>query len=243
MMMNNIVMLVVDLTMALYFTHVFRVVSNSTSNVLIRLPINPNDCQQHEFSLIRKPMQYNCEVCGEELIANRPYKECNICKLLVHIRCAEIPRTFKIKLHNHFLNLIYSPHEINKHDDIFCRICAGKVNKEYAAYNCQKCSYNVHTECLRRFRSWYGESSATSESVPNESVGRVTHLIKALDQAEDEGPHLGEIQHFSHLQHKLILCDGEIKDDKLCQGCMELIISVPTLQLCTMQLLSSHSMY
>jgi hypothetical protein len=63
--------------------------------------------------------------------------------------------------------------------------------------------------------------------VPNESVGRATHLIKALNQAEDEGPHPGEIQHFSHEDHKLILCDDEIKDDKLCQGCMEFITSIP----------------
>jgi hypothetical protein len=133
----------------------------------------------------------------------------------------------KIKLHNHFLNLIYSPHEINKRDNMFCRICGDKVNTEYAAYCCQQCSYVLHTECLRSFRDEYGESSATSESVPNYSVGRATHLIKALNQAEDEGPHPGEIQHFSHQEHKLILCNDEIKDDKLCGGCMEFITSIP----------------
>jgi hypothetical protein len=111
---------------------------------------------------------------------------------------------------------------------MFCRICGDKVNTEYAAYYCQECSYILHTECLRRFRDEYGESPATSDqSVPNKSVGHATHLIKALNQAEDEGPHLGEIQHFSHQQHKLILCNDEVKDDKLCEGCMEFIISVP----------------
>ncbi|GLT64138.1 hypothetical protein SLA2020_366480 [Shorea laevis] len=144
-------------------------------------------------------------------------------------RCTEIPRTVKINLHNHFLNLIYSTHEIKKRDDMFCRLCGDKVNTEYAAYYCQEeCSYILHTECLRSFRDEYGESSATSDqSVPNKSVGRATHLIKALNQAEDEGPHLGEIQHFSHQQHKLILCNDEVKDDKLCEGCMEFIISIP----------------
>ena len=192
-----------------------------------RFPTNPNDCHPHEFFPISKQIQYNCEACGEKLITNLTYRECNICKLLVHKRCAEIPRTVKIKVHNHFLDLIYSLHEINKSDDMFCRICGNKVSKEYAAYYCQQCSYILHTECLRIFRDRYGESSATSESVPNEFVGRATHLIKALNQAEEEGPYPGEIQHFSHLQHKLILYDGEIKDDKLCQGCTELIISVP----------------
>jgi hypothetical protein len=79
---------------------------------------------------------------------------------------------------------------------------------------------------LRIFRDRYGESFATSELVSNEFIGRATHLIKALNRAKEEGLHLGEIQHFNHLQHKLILCDGEIKDDKLCQGCIEFIISV-----------------
>jgi hypothetical protein len=190
------------------------------------LPTNPNDCHQHEFFPILKRIQFNCEACGEEIknIANL----CSICKLFVHGICAGIPRIVKIVLHNHLLKLIYSLHEINKLGDImFCRICGDKVNKEYAAYCCQQCSYILHTECLKHFRDSYGESSAISESVPNESIGRATHLIKALDQAEDKGPHPGEIQHFSHEDHKLILCDDEINDDKLCQGCTELIISVP----------------
>jgi hypothetical protein len=108
----------------------------------------------------------------------------------------------------------------------FVEYGGNKVNKEYTTYYRQQCSYILHTECLRIFRDRYGESFATSESVPKEFVGRATHLIKALNGAEEARPHPGEIQHFSHLQHKLILCDGEIKDDKLCQGCTELIISV-----------------
>jgi hypothetical protein len=195
-----------------------------------RLLINPNDCHQHEFSLIRKRIQYNCEACGEEI--NNTASLCSICKLLVHQRCARIPRRVKIKLHNHFLNLIYSPHEINKHDDMFCRICGNKVNTEYAAYSCKKCSYHVHTECLiSNYRFWRiheEESLVTGELVPNNSVQRSTHLIKALNQAKGEGSHPGEIQHFSHdHQLKLILCDDEVKDGKLCEGCTEIIISAP----------------
>jgi hypothetical protein len=192
-----------------------------------RLPFNPNDCHKHEFFLIWKGV-HNCEACGEEI--KNLASQCSICKLLVHKRCAEIPRTIKIKLHNHSLNLIYSSHETNKRNDMFCRICGNKVNTEYTAYSCQKCiSYHVHTECLRCFKDNYEESPETSESVSNNSVGRSTHLIKALNQADDEGPHLGEIQHFSHYhQLKLILCDDEVNDGKLiCKGCMEFIISAP----------------
>jgi hypothetical protein len=96
-----------------------------------RLPSIPNDGHQHEFFPIWRRIQFNCEACGEEIknFAN----QCRICQLLVHKKCATIPCTVKIKLHNHFLNLIYSSHEINKRDDIFCRICGDKVNKEYAS--------------------------------------------------------------------------------------------------------------
>jgi hypothetical protein len=97
------------------------------------------------------------------------------------------------------------------------------VSTKYAAYCCDECNFFVHLQCVQKFIDRYGESLATGESV--QSVGRV--LIKALNHAEDEGPHPEEIQHFSHQQHKLILCDDEVKDDKLCEGCMEFIISVP----------------
>ncbi|XP_059429338.1 uncharacterized protein LOC132163168 [Corylus avellana] len=187
------------------------------------LPTNPKDCHQHKFFPLWKHIQFNCEACGEE-ITNLAHRECSICKLLVHKKCAAIPRKVKIKLHNHFLNLIYSPHDINKRDNMFCRNCGDGVNPEYAAYCCQQCSYVLHTECLRHFRDIHGESP---ESVPNKFVSHATHLIKVLNQAEDEGPHLGEIQHFSHQQHKLILSNDEMKDDKLCEGCMQFITSIP----------------
>jgi hypothetical protein len=48
-------------------------------------------------------------------------------------KCATIPcaqfHAVKIKLHNHFLNLIYSPHEINKRDNMFCRIAVTRSIK------------------------------------------------------------------------------------------------------------------
>jgi hypothetical protein len=191
-----------------------------------RFSINPNDCHKHEFFPIWKQVQFNCDACGEEIMDFA--RLCSICQLFFHRRCAEIPRTVKIMIHNHFFNLIYSPHEINKCDDMFCRICGNKVNTKYAVYSCQKCSYHVHTECLRRFRDKHGELPGTSELVPNNSVGRATHVIKALNQADDEGPHPEEIQHFSH-DHKLklILRDDEVNDGKLCKGCTEFIISAP----------------
>jgi hypothetical protein len=193
-----------------------------------RLPINPNDCH-HEFFPIQKPIQFNCEVCGEEIknIVS------SICTLLVHKKCVEIPRVVKIKLHNHFLTLTYSILEIIKHDDLFCRMCYEKVNTKYAIYYCHECRYVAHLKCMKRFRDLYGELYldgkwfVTSDSMPNEFIGHATHLIKALNQVVDEGPHHEEIEHFNHQQHKLIICYDQVNDDKLYEGCKELIISIP----------------
>ncbi|XP_062146785.1 uncharacterized protein LOC133854566 [Alnus glutinosa] len=190
-----------------------------------RLPVNPNDCHHHDFFSVFRQIQFSCDACGKE-IKHMAYKLCNICKLLVHNTCAKLPPFAKFELHNHILSLIYSPQEFKKRDDIFCKICCNNVNTEYAAYYCRKCNYIIHIDCLTGFTAMYTAYSSlptTSESVPSKS----THLIRALNQSEDEGPHLEEIQHFSHRQHKLILCNDEVKDDKLCQGCMEFIISVP----------------
>ncbi|XP_062146781.1 uncharacterized protein LOC133854561 [Alnus glutinosa] len=114
-----------------------------------RLPINPNDCHQHDFFSILKPIQYSCDACGKEF-KNMAYKLCNICKLLVHNRCAELPRFAKFTLHNHILNLIYSLKEFKKHDGIFCKICCNKVNTEYAAYYCLKSTHCHETKSANR---------------------------------------------------------------------------------------------
>jgi hypothetical protein len=62
-------------------------------------PTNPNDCHHHQFVSISRQIQSICDACGKE-IKNFTYL-CSICKILVHNRCANIPRTFKIKQHNH----------------------------------------------------------------------------------------------------------------------------------------------
>jgi hypothetical protein len=203
-----VVMIVVCLTIALSFMNVILVTFDLTSNALtsfqLFLMIPP----------ILKQFQFTCEACGKE-IKNIAYL-CSICKLLVYKRCTKIPRTVKIKLHNHFLNLIYSIHEIKKCDGMFCRICFEKVNTKYAAYHCQGCRYVIHLDCVKRFWDMYRDLPTTSELMLKKFVGHATHLIKVLFQANDKNPNSRKIQHFSHQQHKLILYDDEIKDDKLC---------------------------
>jgi hypothetical protein len=63
----------------------------------------------------------------------------------------------------------------------------------------------------------------SSESAPIGSIVSVSGLFKDINRVENERGMLQEIQHhFSH-QHDLILNYDEVKDDKICDGCMQLI--------------------
>jgi hypothetical protein len=93
-----------------------------------------------------------CSECHEPVLG--PTYKCSVsseCNFFIHKSCANswftkyVLKFLKIKVHNHFLDLIYSLHEINKSDGMFCRICGNKVNKEYAAYYCQQRTYILHT--------------------------------------------------------------------------------------------------
>jgi hypothetical protein len=61
-----------------------------------------------------------------------------------------------------------------------------------------------------------------SESIGS-NIGHITGLLKDINRAKDEKGLPREIKHFSHDQHDLILNYEEVKDDKLCDGCMQLI--------------------
>jgi hypothetical protein len=66
--------------------------------------------------------------------------------------------------------------------------------------------------------------------VASNSVDSITgsiHLVEGVTLAEDERDGPQEIKHFSHPQHKLILSDAELMEDKRCEACMQIIIFAP----------------
>lgn len=170
---------------------------------------NANDCHQHSFGPILQPIQFTCEACGEE--CKDKAHLCGICQLLVDPECTRRPRTIKTIIHDHKLRLIYSSHQVEKHDNIiFCKLCRQMVNTDYAAYYCQYCSYVAHLKC----------ASLIEEKINWPLLNLDEEIIGTWGKTE--------IFRFYHM-HKLFLVDediGKLRYNKLCDGCM-LLISAP----------------
>ena len=185
-----------------------------------RWRVNKDDCHQHAFVPIRKNIQFTCEGCGEEG-KDMVCLYCTICQLLIHSNCSSFSRTIKIRDHEHPLKLIYSVHQVKEHASIFCELCHKEVKTEYAIYYCQKCNYAAHLRCTRG-RGLRMDMNAMIESPQVGFIGNVTGIIKDINRVENQKDQPPEIKHFSH-QHDLIINYEEVKIDKLCDGCMQLI--------------------
>jgi hypothetical protein len=172
-----------------------------------RMPVNnTNDCQ-HAFVPFFKKIHFTCQACGRE--GTDFASSCTICRLFIHFRCPEFPRTMIISRHDHALSLIYSlHHQVKDFNNVFCKLCGQKVKTQYAAFSCQECDFVAHLYCAKACRR---------ESLPEKSV----------DVVEKINP--GEIQQYFIHPHNLILSHDQevLLHDKLCDGCMHFIISAP----------------
>ena len=179
--------------------------------------VSKDDCHQHAYVPLIKQIQFTCEACGEEG-KNIGCLYCAICQLLIHTNCALFSRTITIFDHHHLLTLTYSIHQVEEHANILCKLCYKELNTKYAVYYCQECSFATHLKCARR-REW-------TENM-NEFIGSIDHitgLIKDINRAQNQRGQPQMIKrHFSHDQHDLILNCEDVNDDKLCDGCMQLI--------------------
>ncbi|XP_059462643.1 uncharacterized protein LOC132191567 [Corylus avellana] len=188
-----------------------------------RWKITTNDCHQHAFIPILENIQFTCKVCGEE--GKDIAYLCTICQLLIHHKCALFQRTIHISAHDHLLTLTYSLHDQDTGSSkVFCRLCYKKVNTKYAIYYCQKCSYIVHLNCP----SFLGHRIHNKRGLTitrRNKTHQLADLVKAVQDETAQSQKM--IKHFSHDQHNLILSEEKkLEDDKLCEGCMQLI-SVP----------------
>jgi hypothetical protein len=184
------------------------------------------DCHQHTFVPILTQIQFACQACGEE----QPKKIaclCTICQVLIHSECTRYPRTIKTTTHDHPLTLTYSlSQEVKNQENVLCKLCRKKVNKEYAAYCCQKYGYIAHLKCAYRYSiELEGTESTASNSIGYET--HLVHLVEGIDPAEDERAGPQEINHFSHPQHNLIFINEKFVDVKRCEACVQFIISTP----------------
>jgi hypothetical protein len=196
-----------------------------------RWRVSKDECHQHAYVPLLKQIQFTCEACGEEGKDIGDDDEgigllCSICLLVIHPRCALLSRTIRIYWHDHPLTLTYSIHQEKEGANILCRLCRKEVNTKHATYYCHTCSYATHLSCAEKVQKtdeWMGRKGISNELPPIGSIVNVTGLFKDINRVENERGILQEIEHhFSH-QHDLILDFDEVKDDKICDGCMQLI--------------------
>jgi hypothetical protein len=186
-----------------------------------RWRVNKDDCHQHAYVPIWKNIQFTCQACGEEG-KDTVCLYCTICQLLIHSNCSSFSRTIKIRDHDHPLKLIYSVHQVKEHAGILCELCYKEVQTEYAIYYCQECNYAAHLRCTRGRDLRKDMNAMIGQSAQVGFISNVTGIIKDINRAENQKDQPPEIKHFSH-QHDLIINYEEVKIDKLCDGCMQLI--------------------
>uniref|UniRef100_A0A9I9CHW5 Phorbol-ester/DAG-type domain-containing protein n=1 Tax=Cucumis melo TaxID=3656 RepID=A0A9I9CHW5_CUCME len=155
----------------------------------------PSFHHQHDFIKLHKAFPYKCQICGKNSESAVPWF-CSICHLFAHKSCAEQPTILHTFDHRHPLSLTFSGH-CN-----ICKICNGKINMSFARYVCRICSYDAHLNCAK-----------SREKKEMDGI---------LLTEEEVGVGMNKILHFSH-KHELILRPGE--DNRVCNGCMQLIVT------------------
>ncbi|KAG2674645.1 hypothetical protein I3760_13G146900 [Carya illinoinensis] len=184
------------------------------------------DGHQHLFVPIFKPIQFTCDICGND---DKGYaRVCSICQLLVDGYCALLACTVNIAAHNHFLTLIYSlHHQLKEQDDqVHCQLCYKTVNTKYGAYYCKICDFVAHLNCakgnsLQQFGNL--DASVYLQYLSMDSVDFATNVTKEISPEEDEGTRDILEEHPFVGGHNFILTIKKLEDDKFCEVCMQLI--------------------
>ncbi|KAM1735834.1 hypothetical protein ACFX12_014256 [Malus domestica] len=199
-----------------------------------------NDGHEHNFTIIRRPIKFTCDVCGQgdDNIQYNSYI-CKICQLIVHRTCSWLPLQVKIARHQHRLKLTWWFQDMYPRYQDFCDICAENMEENRAMYCCHdhECrGYAAHCKCLRKERKIMNilvdddddDEPSTSRCPPANETTADDH--EAL-----------QVEHFSH-QHKLTLIDGQEvarQDDQdegiTCNGCMLPIMRGESYRSCTEQ--------
>ncbi|KAG2674647.1 hypothetical protein I3760_13G147000 [Carya illinoinensis] len=189
---------------------------------------SPEDGHQHIFLPILKQIQFTCDICGED--GKGGARVCSICQLLVDIYCAQLARTIQIAAHkDHFLALIFClDDQVKEQDDrVHCQLCFKTVNTKYGAYYCKICGFVAHLNCakgnlLQSFDNL--DSSVYLQYSSMDSVDAATNVTKEISPKEDEGTQDLLEEHDPFVRgHNFILTNKKLEDDKLCDGCMQLI--------------------
>ncbi|KAM1977600.1 hypothetical protein ACFX16_014383 [Malus domestica] len=201
---------------------------------------NQNDGHEHNFTILRKPIQFTCDVCGQgdDNLGCNSYI-CKICQLIVHRECSWLPLRVKIARHKHHrLKLTWWFQDKYPKDQDFCDICLEKMDGNRAMYCCHdhECrGYAAHCKCIREQGINLNVLvDGNDDDEPSTSRCPPTNETTADDKAL-------QIEHFSH-PHMLTLIDGQEvarQDDQdegiTCNGCTLPIMRGESYRSCAQQ--------
>ncbi|TQE03328.1 hypothetical protein C1H46_011054 [Malus baccata] len=205
-----------------------------------------NDGHEHNFTILRKPIEFTCDVCGPG--DGSGYKDnfylCNICKFLVHEQCSWLPLRVKISWHQHCLKLTWWFQDMYPKDQYFCDICSTNMDGNHALYCCHdhECrDYAAHCKCLRK----EGIIMNVLVDDNDDDEPSTSRCPPANETTADDKPL--QIEHFSH-PHMLTLIDSQEvarQDDQdegiTCNGCTLPIMRGESYRSCTEQAIEKPS--
>jgi hypothetical protein len=176
----------------------------------------------HPLKLLRKSLSFTCDACGKK-DENKSYL-CLKCPLMVHLKCATLPRTLKHISHHHALNLTESS-QLNQSYRPICRLCVKKVETT-KVYYCSECNFVAHLDCATR-EGDTEEIKQPLKSEVDEPIDSLAYVVKKMKIGEDKIEIPEQIKHSSH-QHDLKLTkELIILNNKKCDGCMHPIFPHP----------------
>ncbi|KAM0980930.1 hypothetical protein ACFX2J_014049 [Malus domestica] len=199
---------------------------------------NQNDGHKHNFTILRKPIQFTCDVCGQgdDNLGYNSYI-CKICQLIVHHECSWLPLQVKIERHQHRLKLTWWFQDKYPDDQDFCDICSKNMDGNRAMYCCHdhECrGYAAHCKCTREQGIHLNILVDDNDDEPSSSRCPPTNETTADDKPLP-------IEHFSH-PHMLTLIDGQEvarQDDQdegiTCNGCTLPIMRGESYRSCAQQ--------
>ncbi|XP_024003647.1 uncharacterized protein LOC18010283 [Eutrema salsugineum] len=172
------------------------------------IPFVIDQPKRHDHSLTFFPRHTSlvCNVCGL-LRKSSPTYVCLICNFVAHKDCMYSPHIIKISRHHHRISYISSLQS----REWSCGVCRQRVNCDYGAYTCDKCSdYVVHSRCALGKNVWDGKEL---EGVPEEDD--ITQDAKPFDIISE-----GVILYFLHEHHLRFEVNILYDENKLCQACV-----------------------
>lgn len=159
----------------------------------------------HTLTLMPRMISFICDACGTK--GDRAPYVCLECDfMMVHQKCARLPRVIHVSHHDHRVSYTYplGPGEWR------CGVCWEEIDWSYGAYSCSICpSYALHPKCATRRDVWDGKEL---DGVPEEDEDIEPFKVNIDDNT---------ITHFAHEHNMSVEKEGVAPEESiLCGACV-----------------------